>query len=164
MKDFWFKIVEECMQEQQSKHTNNENNPDWWKGFDMYMKEENYGKRVSIVRRVCTKLFRTTDFAGILCFLMRYEGVDAKKSLEDFIKIQQPKIKPVKLSARKMVKLKCLFGGSSTQLYKVAGGLKRLSKGAIQCESKSEVVKLKRTIKCPQIFEHQIPQKKKNRC
>jgi hypothetical protein len=97
---------------------------------------------------------------------MRYEGVDAKKSLEDFIKIQQPKIKPVKLSARKMVKLKCLFGGSSTQLYKVAGGLKRLSKGAIQCESKSEVVKLKRTMKfqCPQIFEHANPSTKKNRC
>ena len=57
---------------------------------------------------------------------MRYESVDAKQSLEDFFKIQQPKIKPVKLSARKTVKLNCLFGGSSTQLYmyKVAGGLK----------------------------------------
>ena len=161
MKDFWFKVVEKCMQEQQTKHPDNQKNPDWWKCFDIYLKEKNYGERVSIVRKVCTKLFRTTDFAGILCFLIRYEGVDAKKSLEDLIKIQQPKIKPVKLSARKMVKLKCIFGGSSTQLYKVAGGLKRLSKGAIQCESKSEVVKLKRSMKCPQIFEHTNPSTQK---
>ena len=91
MKDFWFEVVEKCMQEQQTKHPDNQKNPDWWKCFDIYLKEKNYGERVSIVRKVCTKLFRTTDFAGILCFLIRYEGVDAKKSLEDLIKIQQPK-------------------------------------------------------------------------
>ena len=94
----------------------------------MYMKDKelNYGKRIAVLEKIGCRLFKTNNFSEVLCFSMRYKGVQAKEELEGLVKLQfeEKMMKaPVKMSARKMVKLKCSFGGTWSQLNKLRGAL-----------------------------------------
>ena len=160
IKDFWYEVVQDGMEEQTYPSTDHTSTSDWWKSFDMGKKQETYGKRVGVLERVGCRLFKTSSFKEVILFLIRYEQLDPEKDLQTLIEQRKPKVR-VKIAARKMIRLKAVFGGSWSQLYKLAGGLKRISKGAIQCASQKEVVKTKRLLKCPRIYEHINPATRK---
>ena len=81
------------------------------------------------LEKTACKLFRTTNFSEVICFVMRCQGVDAREELEGLLKLHlEEKMPPVKISARKRVKLKCSYGGTWSQLYKLCAALKRITK------------------------------------
>ena len=110
------------MDEGIKKKKDNTNNLKWLKQALTNDKEINYGKRIAILEKTACKLLnlRTTNFSEVICFVMRCHGVDAREELEGLLKLHlEEKMPPVKISARKRVKLKCSYGGTWSQLYKL---------------------------------------------
>jgi len=67
------------------------------KGKELYE-----GKRIAVLEKIGCRLFKTSNFSEVLCFSMRYKGVQAKEVLEGLVKLQfEDKMMkaPVKMSA-----------------------------------------------------------------
>ena len=103
------------------------------------------------------KLFKTENFREVLCFLMLFEGVDAKENLQELIKIQNEEKVSVRFSAQSLVKLKCISKVKWTNLFTLSRALQTLSNGKIKCATQAEVVEYKSKLRCPRIFEHTNP-------
>ena len=78
------------------------------------------------------KLFKTENFREVLCFLMLFEGVDAKENLQELIKIQNEEKVSVRFSAQSLVKLKCISKVKWTNLFILSRALQALSNGKIK--------------------------------
>ena len=159
MQHFWYEVVEECIAIEELKTHDNSKTGDWWKKFSNTPKhrEKNYGRRVGVLKKMALKLFKTENFREVLCFLMLFEGVDAKENLQELIKIQNEEKVSVKFSAQSLVKLKCISKVKWTNLFTLSRALQTLSNGKIKCATQAEVVEYKSKLRCPRIFEHTNP-------
>lgn len=153
-RDFWQSFVSKCMEEESMKRVAV---PDWWKVFKRQDREHNYGSRVALMQQLGCKLFRTDEFFEVLSFLFLYFGYDGKKRLAEVVKIHEGKPAPVRISARQIVKLKCISGGSWKQHFKYKGALNKISENKIQFASQPDVVKFKRSLRCPRIHKFTNP-------
>lgn len=153
-REYWRGFVTKCMEEEATKRVVV---ADWWKIFNREKKETNYGSRVALMKELGCKLFCTEDFFEVIAFLYLYYGYDGKKRLAEVVKIQDGKPMPVKISARQVIKLKCVSGGSWAQNFAYKGALNRISGNKIQFASQSEVVQFKRSLRCPRIHKYRNP-------
>ena len=129
---FCNELVEECLEiEERKTHDNTKAKAgDWWKKFanTPKQKQQNYGARVEVLKKMAKRLFKTESFHEVLCFLMLFEGVDVEEKLQELMKLQSEENFSVKFSAQNLVKLKCISKVKWTNLFTLARGLQTLSK------------------------------------
>ena len=81
---------------------------------------ERYKKRVEVMKKIATGLFKTESFHEVLCFLMLFEGNEVKENLKELMNLQNQENFSVKLSAKNLVKLKCICKVKWTNLFTLA--------------------------------------------
>lgn len=154
IRNAWRQFVKKAMAEEAIKRNFI---PGWWKKFCRSTKELNYGGRVSLFKELSNKMFPGCDYLEVLSFLFLYEGLEGKAMLTNVVAVQETKPDRIKISARNVVKLKCIAGGSWNQFFKYKGGLQKISNNQIQFATRTAVVDFKQTLKCPRIYKFNNP-------
>ena len=67
---FWYELVEECLVIEERKTHDNATAGDWWKKFanTPKQKQQNYGARVEVLKKIAKRLFKTEIFMKCCAF------------------------------------------------------------------------------------------------
>ena len=132
----------------------------WWHSFHDKTKQY-YAERMKLVEDFACRVFNTKNFAEVVVFACLWQGKEVFEKLRKCEAAKFMVTDPVIFSSSQMLKLHFVMGGSWTQLYRLARGLKKISNQKIQFPPVQEFVKYKRSLLLPKIriFRNPVTQK-----